>query len=182
VLLVTATDIDLGLRYLLPAYPFLFLVAAAPLAAGRRTLAGAAALLVALHVAVSAAATPHHIAYMNRLAGAPDQRWRWLVDSNLDWGQELRRLAAYQREHGGVKLHLAYFGRVAPEVYGIDYELIRGRLGPGTYIVSAGYLAGLPYFLWDHGTVYEPGAHAFAMFAGRRPTAVIGHSLFVYDR
>lgn len=182
VLLVTATDIDLGLRYLLPAYPFLFLVAAAPLAAGRRALAGVGALLVALHVAVSAAATPHHIAYMNALAGPPDQRWHWLVDSNLDWGQELRRLAAYQRTRGGVKLRLAYFGRVAPETYGIDYEAIQGKLGPGTYVVSASYLAGLPYFLWDHGTMYEPRPHTFAMFADRKPTAVIGHSLFVYDQ
>ena len=119
---------------------------------------------------------------MNAFAGPADGRWRWLADSNLDWGQELRRLAAYLRQRRITTVQLAYFGRVGPEVYGIDYVVPRGKLGPGTYAISASFLAGLPYFLWDHGTVYSAPPRVFAMFAGRKPTAVIGHSLFVYDQ
>ena len=58
----------------------------------------------------------------------------------------------------------------------------RGTLGPGTYAISASFLAGLPYFVWDNGTVYQAPPRVFGMFAGRKPTAVIGHSLFVYDQ
>lgn len=180
-LAIALTDIDLGVRYLLPAYPFLFLVAALPVAAAPVALRRAAIALVAAHVVVSAAATPHHLAYFNRLAGDPDAAYRWLADSNLDWGQELRDLRAYMTEHGIRRVRLAYFGRVAPEVYGIDYELPRGRLEPGTYAVSATFLAGIPYFLWDHGTVYEAPPNAFALFRRHAPRAVLGHSLFVYE-
>src|SRR5213079_2528300 len=118
------TDIDLGIRYLLPAYPFLFLVAGAALASAvTACLARAGAALVLLHALVAAPATPAHLAYMNALAGPPDTRWRWLVDSNLDWGQELLRLRAYLARRGMAQVGLVYFGRVAPEVYGIDYRV-----------------------------------------------------------
>ncbi len=182
-LLILLTDIDLGVRYLLPVIPFLCLMAAVPFARealsprGRR-IAGA---LVALHAAVSLAATPAHLAYTNGLVGPPDDAWRWLADSNLDWGQELRRLHAYLAARGLPTIRLAYFGRVAPEVYGIPYELPRGPLAPGLYVVSASFLAGRPYFLYDHGQVYEAPPDAFAAFRRLTPTAVIGHSLFVYN-
>ena len=176
------TDIDLGVRYLLPAYPFLFLVAGAALASAvPACLARAGAALVLLHALVAAAATPAHLAYMNALAGPPDARWRWLVDSNLDWGQELLRLRAYLARRGMAQVGLVYFGRVAPEVYGIDYRVPRGPLGHGTFAVSASLLAGRPYFIYDHGTVYDAPIDAFATFRAHTPTAVIGHSLFVYD-
>jgi hypothetical protein len=176
------TDIDLGVRYLLPAYPFLFLIAGGTLARGVPAPgARLAAALVLLHVLVAAAATPGHLAYMNALAGPADARWRWLVDSNLDWGQELRRLHTYLARRGVEHVRLVYFGRVAPEVYGIDYSVPNGPLGHGTFAVSASLLAGRPYFIYDHGTVYDAPPDAFAAFRGRTPTAVIGHSLFVYD-
>jgi len=176
------TDIDLGVRYLLPAYPFLFLVGGCALAPGvAARVARAATALVFLHMLVAVAATPHHLAYMNALAGPADARWRWLVDSNLDWGQELRRLRAYLARRGISSVRLVYFGRVAPEVYGIDYVVPNGPLGHGTFAVSASLLAGRPYFVWDHGKVYDAPVEAFAVFRRHMPTAVIGHSLFVYD-
>jgi len=152
-LLILLTDIDLGVRYFLPALPFLCLLAAVPLAPGALPAAArrVVAALVALHVAVSAAATPAHLAYTNLLAGPPDGASGWLADSNLDWGQELRRLRGYLAARDLPPIHLAYFGRAAPEVYGIAYDLPRGPLGPGVYVVSASYLAGRPYFLYEHG-------------------------------
>ena len=154
-LLIALTDIDLGVRYLLPAYPFIFLVASCTLARGiHRGLAAAAASLVILHVMVAGAATPNHLAYMNTLAGPAEARWQWLVDSNLDWGQELRRLGTYLNRRGLTSVRLAYFGRVAPEIYGIEYTVPNNRpSGHGTFVVSATLLAGLPYFVWDHGRV-----------------------------
>ena len=70
---------------------------------------------------------------------------------------------------------------MAPEVYGIDYVVPNGPLGHGTFAVSASLLAGRPYFVWDHGKVYDAPVEAFAVFRRHMPTAVIGHSLFVYD-
>src|SRR5439155_22845686 len=62
------TDIHLGVRYLLPAYPFLSLVAGAALASAvPASLPRAGAALVLLHALGAAAATPAHLAYTNVL-------------------------------------------------------------------------------------------------------------------
>jgi hypothetical protein len=182
-LLVVFTDIDLGVRYLLAAYPFLFLIAASVFRPGCLGIRGrrVAGALLALHVVAAVAAAPSHLAYTNALIGESDRAYRWLADSNLDWGQELRRLRTYLAGRGLARVGLAYFGRAAPELYGIEYEVPRGTLTPGTYVISANYLAGRPYFLWDHGAVYDAPADMFAPFRRITPTAVIGHSLFVYD-
>lgn len=98
--------LDIGFRYFLPALPFLFVFiarVAAPggylpialpsawKAAGWRAAAWRAAAaggLVAWLVASSFSVHPHYLAYFNELAGGPANGWRWLIDSNLDWGQD----------------------------------------------------------------------------------------------
>lgn len=182
VLFATFTDINLGVRYLLPAYPALFLIAAHPLAHPCSRIGTVAlALAVGLHVAIAAAATPHHLAYMNAVAGPADTHWRWLVDSNLDWGQDLRRLHGYLEQRGTKTITLAYFGRVAPEEYGIHYRVPAGPIGRGTVVVSASFVAGREYFIWDHGRFFLAPADAFARFRALRPIATIGHTLLVYE-
>jgi hypothetical protein len=58
------------------------------------------------------------------LAGGPRGGWRYLLDSNIDWGQDLKRLASWQRAHGGVALDLAYFGTADPKAYGIAHRKV----------------------------------------------------------
>jgi Dolichyl-phosphate-mannose-protein mannosyltransferase len=83
-------ELQIGLRYLLPAFPFLFVFAARaaawqPLASPR----GAAVGLLAAWTAVSSLAFhPRYIPYFNELIGRPSRGYRWLADSNLDWGQD----------------------------------------------------------------------------------------------
>jgi hypothetical protein len=52
------------------------------------------------HAAAAARACPDFIAYFNELAGGPQNGYRWLADSNLDWGQNATRVQAYARERG----------------------------------------------------------------------------------
>jgi Dolichyl-phosphate-mannose-protein mannosyltransferase len=112
--------LDIGFRYFLPALPFLFVFIARVAAPGGilplappstwrsaggqrpawRTAAwkmAAVGALVAWLVASSFSVHPHYLAYFNELAGGPANGWRWLIDSNLDWGQDderVRHLAA----------------------------------------------------------------------------------------
>lgn len=88
--------LDIGFRYFLPALPFLFVFASrvahpAVLAPWPRTRwAWAAVGSLALWLAVSSFAIhPHYLAYFNEIAGGPANGWRWLIDSNLDWGQDV---------------------------------------------------------------------------------------------
>ncbi|HVT61454.1 MAG TPA: glycosyltransferase family 39 protein [Thermoanaerobaculia bacterium] len=87
--------LQIGLRFILPVFPFLFVFAArvaAPEVRGR--LAGSRwktvlAVLPLLWLAASSLSIhPHYLAYFNELAGGPANGWRWLIDSNLDWGQD----------------------------------------------------------------------------------------------
>jgi 4-amino-4-deoxy-L-arabinose transferase-like glycosyltransferase len=122
--------LQIGHRHLLPVYPFLFLAAgeaAAALAAWRAPRGAVAASALALwYAAGTLVHHPHHLAYFNELAGGPRNGWRVLVDSNLDWGQDLKRLAGWLREHPAPGLKLSYFGSADPAYYGIESEALPG--------------------------------------------------------
>lgn len=149
-----ATHLNLGHRHLLPLYPPLFILAgaAAPAAGRRLTRRGALALACAAwFVGESLAIRPHYLAYFNQLIGGPRQGWRHLVDSSLDWGQDLPGLASWLRAQGlegeGAPVHLAYFGVGDPAYYGIRAQRLPGclpRRAPqfaplrgGVYVISA---------------------------------------------
>lgn len=124
VLLVTSlTRIDLGVRLLLPAYPLLAVLAArgATWAWQRSSRASNRFVLVALLVwtiAEPLATHPDHIAYFNVLAGPRPERV--LVDSNLDWGQDLYRLRDVSRELKVDSLRVHYFGTAAFAAVGLE--------------------------------------------------------------
>ena len=68
---------------------------------------------------------PHSLSYFNLLSGGPTRGYRHLVDSNIDWGQDLPALAAWQRAHPGAPpMRLHYFGSAAPAAYGVQAERI----------------------------------------------------------
>ena len=101
--------INIGVRHILPVYPFFAIVAAGAVAAHRRI--GMA--LCAVAVIASLAAHPDYLPYFNALAGPrPD---RIFVDSNLDWGQDLLRLKAELRRRDIRSVALAYAGNAEPD-------------------------------------------------------------------
>jgi hypothetical protein len=185
----TATrGLQIGHRHLLPIYPFLFVAAgeaAAALMAWRAPkgawLAGALALWYAGGTLLQ---HPHHLAYFNEIAGGPRNGWRLLVDSNLDWGQDLKRLAEWTRANHVGKLKLSYFGSADPAYYGIDSEALPGytsphaarvtrEIAPGdTVAVSATNLQGV-YLDPEDRPLME-------RLRGLTPVARIGYSIFVY--
>jgi hypothetical protein len=119
------TRIQLGERYMLAVYPYLLLLAAAVVPWVRHWKHGAALLAACLvaHAAPSVlAAGPGYLTYFNAIAGGPEGGHRWLADSNLDWGQDLPRLADWMKAHGVDAVQLGYFGADAADRYGIGHE------------------------------------------------------------
>jgi len=92
--------VQIGIRYVLPAFPFLFIFASSLARLRARWSRIAVGILLALHASAAVRASPDFIAYFNELAGGPANGYRWLADSNLDWGQNLTRMQAYARERG----------------------------------------------------------------------------------
>jgi hypothetical protein len=178
------TNINLGLRYVLPAFPFVY-VGCGRLAIWSRGLAGRARAigtgLMAACLVQSVISTvlihPHYLAYFNRLSGGPERGSEHLIDSNLDWGQDLVNLKRWlDRNAPGERVGLAYFGQIPPVIFeargqpfdwylppalpgGWDLNktvppryLLEGfdtPPGPGLYAVSASLVRGLPWRVYD---------------------------------
>ncbi|MFH2203974.1 MAG: glycosyltransferase family 39 protein [Elusimicrobiota bacterium] len=182
---VAKSHIQVGARYILLIYPLLAL-AAAPLAARliARTPRAMTILLAGglLQAAAAFIAMPHFIAFFNQAAGGPANGYRILVDSNLDWGQELKALGAAHRRAGRPEVVLAYFGTASAEYHGVLAQQLKAtaaiarrhrnsdRPRAEWLVVSATFLSGA-----------YVGRETFAWLRGREPLMVLGHSLFVYD-
>jgi 4-amino-4-deoxy-L-arabinose transferase-like glycosyltransferase len=125
VLLSAARDLNLGLRYALPAFPFLFLLAGCAAGDDRpRWARRLVALALLWNAACVARIHPHELAYFNEAAGGPAGGRFHLIDSNLDWGQDLTRLAAWvRRTPDWSDVRLAYWGAIPPEIVGLRHRL-----------------------------------------------------------
>lgn len=144
------TSLDFGVRYAIPALPFLavWIARLASERRPRRAGSGAAALvfaLLALLAVETAPALPHPLAFFNALAGGRGDRI--VNDSNVDWGQGLIALREELARRGIARVHLLYHGTADPALYGLDYVLYTGRFpGPESdwFAVSSYFLVGLP--------------------------------------
>jgi hypothetical protein len=119
--------VNLGLRYVLPAYPFLIVLAGASglLVSGGRRLAALVVLPLALWQGIGTLRLhPDYLTAFNLLAGGPSGGHRHLVDSNLDWGQDLPALSRYLEKEGIGEIKLSYFGSDDPARHGIRYEAL----------------------------------------------------------
>jgi hypothetical protein len=117
------SHLNIGHRHLLPIYPVLFIAAGALgtwMTSRRWMYVATVVVLLGWHVTESVRVAPHFLAYFNQLAGGPANGWRHLVDSSLDWGQDLPSLKTWLTRHGdGEPVFLAYFGTGEPDYYGI---------------------------------------------------------------
>jgi hypothetical protein len=129
-----ARSLQIGHRHLLPLLPFVLVAAGEAAGALVRWRRPVGVTLVGVLGAWYAVGTlhnhPHHLAYFNEAAGGPARGWKVLVDSNLDWGQDLKRLKSWMTNRGVGKVKLSYFGSADPAYYGIDCERLPGYSAP----------------------------------------------------
>jgi hypothetical protein len=185
----TATrGLQIGHRHLLPLYPFLFVAAgevAARLWSWRRPAGLALVCALGLWYAGGTLRQhPHHLAYFNEIGGGPANGWRWLVDSNLDWGQDLERLAAWMRQNGVARIKLSYFGSADPTYYGIDAEALPGYTAPHAAHVTREIRPGEIVAVSAtnlQGVYLEPEDRALlARFRPKEPIGRAGWSIRIY--
>jgi hypothetical protein len=183
--------IDIGVRYYLPAYPFLFILGGALLASLWRSRKAAragmiAAILMLTWIGLEAVrAYPNHMSYMNQLASrAP--HWWYLSDSNVEWGDDLRDLAIYLRARGETKVREATLGGyLTLRFYGIErIDAMTSRPGENARYtaIGASFLNGstnLPDNAIAGRKVGESQDY-FAAYRQRQPEAVFGNSIYLY--
>jgi 4-amino-4-deoxy-L-arabinose transferase-like glycosyltransferase len=175
--------LNIGVRYLLPVFPFLFLFFGAVWRELRqRRVQIVAAGILLYYAATLAWIHPAYLSYFNLAVGGPGNGHRVLADSNLDWGQDLYRLKPTLQKlghHGPIGL--LYFGHVHPGLYGIDYRLVPRKPFDGLLAVSVHYLLGAAYLATaPDGRMVPIGRDHLAWLRGREPVARAG-SIWIYD-
>jgi hypothetical protein len=181
VLLAVPEHSNCGIRYILPIYPFLYVFISRlagvqwrnPLPAVRRWMPATLVLLLSWNAVESALACPNQIAYYNTLFRNPETKYRYLVDSNLDWGNELYALKDFMQEHHISEINLEYFGNADPADYGIRWKKATGQ-STGWVAICATQLAGV--MVANHDDKYAP-------FRAMKPVAILcGGGMFIYHR
>jgi hypothetical protein len=190
VILASLVPYQLGIRLILPALPFGILIAAFAVDRLRRSRAGAAVVgvLLVLFAVEAVRIYPAGISFFNVAAGGPQSGFRYLADSNLDWGQGLGDLARWARQNKATPLRVSYFGTdmVFRHFRGDEVELIappwneqlakgvtRFRPEPGRYYAISPTLLAGQFFREEYRDFY-------AEFRSMKPVARPGYSIFVY--
>jgi hypothetical protein len=146
--------------------------------AGARPWARTAMLLLAgLQIAECAWISPNYLAFFNALSGGPGNGPRYLVDSNIDWGQDVKKLKKWLAAHGTDTARVWYFGNAPMDYYGIRAEAFPDPLDEKGWNAIRGYAVVSVTVL--HG-VYVP-LNLVAPLRLREPVAKVGWSLYVYD-
>jgi len=171
--------INIGMRHILPVYPFLYVASAALLArlGARRAARYAMVALGALQIAECASIAPDYLAFFNALSGGPANGPHYLVDSNIDWGQDVKKLVKWLDAHGTRKAYTFYFGNAQLRYYGVDEMGIPPPLDSKGWDDIDGWLVANVTPLQG---VYVP-LDALAPVRLRDPVARIGWTMYVYD-
>jgi 4-amino-4-deoxy-L-arabinose transferase-like glycosyltransferase len=151
-----AQRINIGVRHILPIYPFLLMLAAVAIAEivnrRSRTARAILAALALLWLGEFARAYPHNLSFFNSFVGGPKNGYKYLVDSNLDWGQDAPGLRRWLDKHNLnsriAPVYLSYFGTADLAYHGIHIRRLPGNpdfdapqelfpLSGGAYCISA---------------------------------------------
>ncbi len=176
--------LNIGYRHILPIVPFIWLLIAesAPFWQQRRSRLLILAIAFLIYGWGTIRQRPHFLAYFNEFVGGSSQGYRYLGDSNIDWGQDLNLLAAYAREISGQPLYVSYFGPNDPAYYGLDAPALFDAEGhpigfspanptPGRYAISVNHLQGAS----------EDEPDLFDWFRRQDPVGQLGYSILIFD-
>ena len=182
-LVSSQTGFNHHLRYVLPAFPFLFIFASrtALLLNSRWRLVRLLPVVCVLGTIISSLSVyPHSLSYFNELSGGSINGWKHLDYSNIDWGQDLILVKEWVEQHPNAKpLHIHSTGYVTPEQMGIatqplqmttqtsrDGKSLSRDFAPGWYII------GLTRLVDPHDPFHE--------LLKREPDGYIGYSMRIY--
>lgn len=182
VLLATSVfgPLNIGLRHILPSFPVIFALIGLMIALTWHTWARFVFMaLIILSALESFARFPNFIAFFNVIAGGPNAGARYLSDSNVDWGQDVKLLRQWQEKHPDVRLYVSYFGTGDPSWYGVRYQPFFSRTGnPDPLPTEPGVVAISVYDLKGMSMNIHPAQ--LALFEHHEPFEILGGSIYLF--
>jgi 4-amino-4-deoxy-L-arabinose transferase-like glycosyltransferase len=184
-------SLDIGIRHLLPTVPLMYLFIARSIdpifnshlpkikPTQKLVLQILTLFLIVWYVVTSILTYPFYLSYFNELTwGQP--KYKYLVDSNLDWGQDMKRLANYVNANPQIdKIKIDYFGGSVPNYYINQNKIIdwHSDQGPATgwFAISA------EYFQMSKLVGVEQGKWDYSWLEQFKPVTIIGNSILVFD-
>jgi hypothetical protein len=192
------SSLNIGVRHLLPIYPFAILLVSGQIAKivkrakenfnlKSKALIFTVFFLLSWYVVENIKVYPLYLTYFNQVAGGPSGGYRYVTDSNLDWGQDLIRFSDWVKENNIPKIEFDYFGWADQSYYlGSNFEWLWREKYSGAEDFKArnksdGWLAiSITYLQETQGPIERPQYPNYLWLKSYQPVAIIGHSIFVY--
>ncbi|MFH1236434.1 MAG: glycosyltransferase family 39 protein [Parcubacteria group bacterium] len=172
------SGLNLGVRHIFPVYPVLFILIGTLLAAcwrqGNRWLKLTVIAFALLYGFSSFASFPTYTTYFSEFVGGTNNGHRILSDSNLDWGQDLKRLGTYLNDESITDVCLSYFGQAWMSYYGLEYPPVPTNNEPhGSDDVNCVVAMSKSHMFSEDGK--------YSWLAAYRPDHDVGGSIWIYD-
>ncbi|MEK7096629.1 MAG: glycosyltransferase family 39 protein [Patescibacteria group bacterium] len=171
-------SLNIGIRHLMPTVPFVLLLIGWLVSKikDKKYLFGIVLVLVAFQMYHTISYYPQYIAYFNNFV-PKDQRYKYMVDSSLDWGQDMLRLKKYIDDNGISDIKVDYFGGSVP-----SYYIPEAREWHSSYGPAAGWLAVSSTF-YQSSKLYgeKEGKWSYGWLDQYKPTTEIGGSILVFN-
>ena len=172
------TNLNIGVRHILPVYPFIFIFSSSIATLDFSFLNSffenqknkIIITLLFFYILSSLFVYPNYLTFFNELIG-PSNGHEYLLDSNIDWGQDLYGLNTWIENNNVEKIKLFYFGNDDPDYYGIKYENIPCFAEVGIVAISVNARIGL----------IEGTQRCFNWLDMYQPLTTIGNSIWVYN-
>lgn len=200
-------NLNIGFRHLFPILPFLYMLIGASLAklykrhesepVTHQLIAIFISVALFIVVAIPVISYPSYLSYFNAAAGGHTVGYRYVTDSNYDWGQDLKHLQNFVAEYNQCKdgtaplstacsladypvidqIRVDYFGGGTPRYYLGDAYIpwwASHDPEPGWYAISSFYYQESLY------KTLAPGEKNYAWLKEKTPIARAGDSFFIY--
>ncbi len=174
-------SLNIGIRHLMPTVPFVLLAIGylfKPIFDSKKiTFLKSASVILILYMIISVMSYyPSFIGYFNESVPR-NERHKYLIDSSLDWGQDLLRLKKYVNDNNIKNIKVDYFGGSQPNYYLPESTQWRSSYGPTT-----GWIAVSATF-YQSSKLYGPieNKWSYEWLDNIKPTAIIGGSILVYN-
>ena len=206
------SNLNIGVRHVLPTFPFMYVLVSGQVAqwikipwkkirkqndlfAKMKVLFIEASktyfkyvvliVLIGWYLIASIMAYPHYLAYFNESVGGAKNGHNYVLDSNLDWGQDLKRLTQWVNDNNIDNIHVHYFGGADPKYYlGEKYWPWWGDRNPAD--IKAGQWLAVSATLLQEGrgkatAGFDKITDYYLWLDKHNLITTIGHSIFVYQ-
>ena len=181
-------NLNIGIRHLIPVYGATAILVAGQISViynhikSKRAYLAFVGVMCAWLLAETVMVFPYYLTYFNQFAGGPTGGHVYVVDSNLDWGQDLKRLADWVDANNIKKLNLDYFGWADPYYY-LGKKVI--WIQNGRYTSAREFLADNPGggYIAVSATFYQQSIATdknYGWLSEHKPVIVIGNSIFIW--